>query len=105
MPVTPMEPYCFRISPWRNITSPSATPPVSKSLAHLNNTRDVCAAVSSMSPSIEMSFPKQVGALRSFAAKSRAPPFLRIVIAPSFQLQSKNDPQVFERSCRDLQKT
>eukprot|EP00116_Pleurobrachia_bachei_P000523 sb/3460785/ len=30
------------------------------SLAHLNNTRDVCAAVSSMSPSIEMSFPKQV---------------------------------------------
>eukprot|EP00116_Pleurobrachia_bachei_P000209 sb/3460471/ len=43
--------------------------------------------------------------LRSFAAKSRAPPFLRIVIAPSFQLQSKNDPQVFERSRRDLQKT
>ena len=35
-----------------------------------------------------------VGALRSFAAKSRAPPFLRIVIAPSFQLQSKNDLQV-----------
>eukprot|EP00116_Pleurobrachia_bachei_P011243 sb/3471505/ len=28
-----------------------------------------------------------VGALRSFAAKSRAPPLLRIVIAPSFQLQ------------------
>eukprot|EP00116_Pleurobrachia_bachei_P009961 sb/3470223/ len=39
-----------------------------------------------------------VGALRSFAAKSRAPPFLRIVIAPSFQLQSTNDPQVFERT-------
>eukprot|EP00116_Pleurobrachia_bachei_P004576 sb/3464838/ len=38
-------------------------------------------------------------ALRSFAAKSR------IVIAPSFQLQSKNDPQVFERSRRDLPKT
>eukprot|EP00116_Pleurobrachia_bachei_P017018 sb/3477280/ len=45
-----------------------------------------------------------VGALRSFAAKSRAPPLLRIVIAPSFQLQSQNDPQVFERSRRDLQK-
>eukprot|EP00116_Pleurobrachia_bachei_P002127 sb/3462389/ len=46
-----------------------------------------------------------VGALRSFAAKNRAPPFLRIVIAPSFQLQSKNDPQVFERSCQVLQKS
>eukprot|EP00116_Pleurobrachia_bachei_P014919 sb/3475181/ len=46
-----------------------------------------------------------VGALRSFAAKSRVPPFLRIVIAPSFQLQSKNDLQVFGRSRRDLQKT
>eukprot|EP00116_Pleurobrachia_bachei_P006319 sb/3466581/ len=34
-----------------------------------------------------------VGALRSVAAKSRAPPFLHIVTAPSFQLQSKNDPQ------------
>eukprot|EP00116_Pleurobrachia_bachei_P015605 sb/3475867/ len=43
-----------------------------------------------------------VGALRSFAAKSRAPPLLRIVIAPSFQLQSQNDLQVFERSRRDL---
>eukprot|EP00116_Pleurobrachia_bachei_P017799 sb/3478061/ len=52
------------------------------------------------------SHPKRlVGALRSFAAKSRAPPFLRIIIAPSFQLQSKNDPQVFERSCQALQKT
>eukprot|EP00116_Pleurobrachia_bachei_P015941 sb/3476203/ len=29
------------------------------SLAHLNTTRDVCAAVSSMSHSIEVSFPKQ----------------------------------------------
>eukprot|EP00116_Pleurobrachia_bachei_P011493 sb/3471755/ len=46
-----------------------------------------------------------VGALRSFAAKSRVPPFLRIVIAPSFHLQSKNDPQVFERSRQALQKT
>eukprot|EP00116_Pleurobrachia_bachei_P012761 sb/3473023/ len=35
-------------------------------------------------------YKKLEGALRSFAAKSRAPPFLRIVIAPSFQLQSKN---------------
>eukprot|EP00116_Pleurobrachia_bachei_P009272 sb/3469534/ len=49
--------------------------------------------------------PKILGALRSFAAKIRAPPFLCIVIAPSFQLQSKNDLQVFERSRRDLQKT
>eukprot|EP00116_Pleurobrachia_bachei_P019449 sb/3479711/ len=39
-------------------------------------------------------FNQQVGALRSFAAKSRAPPFLRIIIAPSFQLQSKNDSQI-----------
>eukprot|EP00116_Pleurobrachia_bachei_P009650 sb/3469912/ len=46
-----------------------------------------------------------VGALRSFAAKRRVPPFLRIVITPSFQFQSKNDLQVFERSRRDLQKT
>ena len=49
--------------------------------------------------------PTVVGALRSFAAKSRAPPFLRIAIAPSFQLQSKSDPKVIERSRRDLQKT
>eukprot|EP00116_Pleurobrachia_bachei_P014772 sb/3475034/ len=39
-----------------------------------------------------------IRALRSFAAKNRVPPFLRIVIAPSFQFQSKNAPQVFERS-------
>eukprot|EP00116_Pleurobrachia_bachei_P019268 sb/3479530/ len=32
---------------------------VYRSLAHLNTTRDVCAAVSSMSHSIEVSFPKQ----------------------------------------------
>eukprot|EP00116_Pleurobrachia_bachei_P015869 sb/3476131/ len=44
-------------------------------------------------------------ALRSFAAKSRTPPFLHIFIAPSFQLLSKNDLQVFERSRQDLRKT